>query len=171
MERTTDIPSRGHAVGGGVVAGVIGGAVMEILLLITMRMHGGDIWAAMKGAATPFVHARAQQPGFDAPMVLLGLCCHFAISIIWGALFALLFYGLSKGATVIAGAFWGIVVWLVMYYAVLPIAGLAAAARGTPVANAVIMHVVFGLAVGLGFLPFQRTRTHAPPSVRAPITS
>jgi hypothetical protein len=48
-----------------------------------------------------------------------------------------------------------------MYYAVLPLAGLAEHARAVPIPQAVLSHVVFGLAVALGFLPFQHPRVHA----------
>ena len=167
MTGTKVVSDRGHAAGGGIIAGVIGGVVLSILLIITYLTKGGDVWMAMKGSAAPFFHERAQQPGFDAAVVVLGLACHFAIAIVWGVLFSQLAFGISKPATVIAGAAWGIVVWLVMYYLVLPVVGLAAVARSQPIAGAVILHVVFGLAVGISFLPFQRTR---PWSFRAPAT-
>ncbi len=161
MERTTEV-SRGYAAGGGVVAGLIGGIVLAIILAIVQVAYGGDIWVALKGASTPFLHERAAQPGFDGPAVALGLVIHFAISIVWGVLFALIAFGLSRGATVLAGAVWGVVVWLVMYYVVLPAVGLAQVARSQPIVNAVVGHVIFGLAVGLGFLPFQRPRVVTP---------
>lgn len=40
------------------------------------------------------------------------------------------------------------------------IVGLADMARQAPVVAGIIYHVVFGLAVGVGFLPFQQ-RKHA----------
>ena len=170
MERTDDSP-RGHAAAGGVVAGLIGGAVMLVLLIGAMAVKGNDIWPALKGSATPFVHERAHQPGFDAPIVALGIVCHFAISVIWGVLFGVLAYGLSRGSTVIAGALWGIPVWLVMYYLVRPAVGLAGMARAQPIANAVIGHVIFGVAVGLGFLPFQRPHARTTTTMGRPIAT
>ena len=158
-----NISGRGHAVGGGVVAGIIGGVILLLTMLVGAITKHQDIWVGMKGAATPFLHERAMHPGFAAGPVALGLICYFAVAIIWGAMFGALFYGLSKGATVVAGAFWGVIVWLGMYYVVLPIVGLAQIAQATPISAAIISHVIFGLAVGLGFLPFQHTRPHAPP--------
>ncbi len=151
----------GRAIGGGIVAGLIAGAVMTAGLVISTVAKGGDIWQPLKGAAAPFLHDRAQQPGLDVTAVVAGLACHFAIAAVWGALFGVLAYGMSRGATVIAGALWGIVVWVGMYYVVLPIVGLGEVARSVPIAMAIGMHVLFGLIVGLGFLPFQRTRRHA----------
>jgi hypothetical protein len=152
----------GRAIGGGIVAGLIAGAVMCVMLVIAAVEKGGNIWQPLKGAATPFLHERAMQPGLDVPAIAAGLGCHFAIAAIWGALFGVLAYGLSRGLTVVAGAVWGIVVWIGMYYVVLPLAGMGDVPRHVPIAQAIISHVVFGLIVSFGFLPFQRTRPHAP---------
>src|SRR5205823_1631571 len=105
MERT--VQGRGHALGGGAVAGIIGGVVIAIALVVGALAKGQDVWPSFKGAAAPFLGERAMRPGFDGAAVLLGVICHFAVSIIWGVLFAAIFFGLSRGATVAAGAVWG----------------------------------------------------------------
>ena len=147
---------RSHAVGGGVVAGLIGGIVLSLILVLMTRSSGGDAWTALKGASAPIYHDRAGAPGFDAGPVALGVLFHLAIATVWGVLFGLIFYGLSRGATVLAGAVWGIVVWLGMYYVVLPAFGLGGITAHVPVERAVLLHVVFGLVVGASFLPYQR---------------
>jgi hypothetical protein len=137
-------------------------------MLIAAQIKGQDLWPSLKGAAAPFLHERAMQPGFDGPAVVLGVLCHFAVSIGWGVLFAALFYGLSRGATVAAGALWGFVVWLGMFYIVLPLAGLSQMASSEPIAMAIVSHVIFGLAVAVGFLPYQQPRPHTtPPTAHA----
>lgn len=168
MERT--VQDRRHALGGGMVAGVLGGIAIAVVLVVGALAKGQDIWPAFKGAAAPFLGERATTPGFDGPAVLLGILCHFAVSIGWGVLFAAIFFGLSRGATIAVGALWGIVVWLGMYYVLLPLVGQSQMARNEPVAMAIVSHVIFGLAVAIGFLPFQRTRPHtAPPSRHIPV--
>jgi hypothetical protein len=74
-------------------------------------------------------------------------------------LFALAFFGVSNAATVAAGAFWGLVVWIGMSYVLLPILGLKELTSAAPVPMAVFNHVMFGLGVGIGFLRYQRNRT------------
>jgi hypothetical protein len=49
-----------------------------------------------------------------------------------------------------------------MYYVVLPIVGLGEYAASTPLLMAIVSHLVFGLGVGLGFLPYQRRRVSSP---------
>jgi hypothetical protein len=125
------------------------------------------VWSGMKFAALPFLGERVMQPGFELGPVLLGVLCHFAVSVGWGILFGLIFYGVAKGATVAWGALWGVVVWLGMFYVVLPIVGAGQVAKMMPVPLALFEHVLFGLAVGLGFLPYQVPRG-IPLEVRRP---
>jgi len=142
--------------GGGIVAGLAGGLFLVALLLVTTALKGQNLWPVFKGASTPLFHERAMQPGFDAAPVLAGAFFHFLISAGWGWLFAVICFGLSRPATLVAGALWGIVVWLGMYYVLLPMVQLRAMARSAPVGMAIIEHVLFGLVLAAAFLPFQR---------------
>lgn len=151
----TATTGRGRGAMGGVVAGLIAGAVLAAFLMAMNAINGQDVWTAAKGAGAPFVGERAAQPGFDLGPVLIGAVCHLAVSAGWGLLFGLLCYGLSKRATIPMGALWGLVVWLAMYYAVLPIVGLAEVARSTPMGMAILSHLVFGVTLGIAFLRFQ----------------
>jgi uncharacterized protein DUF6789 len=141
---------------GGVVAGLISGVFLSLVLLASLTFHGQSSWVAFKGASAPFFHERAMQPGFDAGPVVVGFIAHFVISAGWGFGFAVVCYGLSRGATMVAGALWGIVVWLGMYYVLLPLIGLGEIAQHVPVGQAILEHVMFGVVLAAAFLPFQR---------------
>jgi hypothetical protein len=155
-----------HGMSGGMVAGFIGGLFLA-LCMVTMRAAAGqDLWPAFKGASAPFFGARAAHAGFDAGPVLLGILCHFAIAIGWGALFGLVIYGASRGATVLAGVPLGIAVWLWMYYVLLPLVGLGGVVRAVPIGFAIFTHVVFGLVVAIAYLPFQHRRVERWPPLR-----
>jgi hypothetical protein len=158
----------GHAVKGGIVAGIVGGIVIALFLLISTLVQGADPWMAFKGAGIPFLGERAMQPGFDPTAVLVGVLAHMGISILWGIGFGVLFYGISRGATLAAGVLWGVVVWLVMYYVVLPVVGLGEMTASVPVWMAVLEHIVFGVAVAIGFLPYQRRIIRRIPTTPTP---
>src|SRR5262245_11097934 len=113
-----------HGLWGGVIAGFIAGVGLRLLFLIVDLAQGNDLWQGMKFAAAPFLGLRAMQPGPDAGAVALGLLCHFAVSIGWGAGFGALAHGLARVPTVLFGLLWGVVVWLGMYYVVMPAAGM-----------------------------------------------
>ena len=154
---------------GGVVAGLVAGVFNDLMMIAGGLAKHEDFWGHVKFASYPFLGHRATLRGFDGPAVLAGVLCNFLISMIWAVLFALLVYGLARGATVVAGLFWGLVVWIGMLYVVLPIVGLADAARSMPVGQAIFTHVVFGLVVALAFLPFQVRRGRA--DVSRPVLS
>ena len=145
----------GQAAKGGAIAGLWAGLALSLLMAVMNLFQNNSIWGGLKFAGVPFLGERAFEPGFDALAVLVGIICHFGVSAAWGVLFGLLFYGLSRNATLVAGAVWGVVVWIAMLYVVLPILGLPAG--GTmPVLLAGFEHLLFGVIVGAGFLPYQR---------------
>jgi hypothetical protein len=164
MPRTNE--KRGNVIMGGVVAGLIGGIAIAIALVVAGLAQGQDIWPNLKGAGYVFLGERAMQPGFDLGAVLVGVASHLAVSIAWGLLFALLFYGASRPATIALGAVWGVIVWMVMAYIVMPIIGLGTSKA--PILLSIIEHLIFGLGVGIGFLPFQRTKRVTPPMREVP---
>jgi hypothetical protein len=144
-----------EAVKGGALAGLAGGVVLTLFMLTMSAASGRDPWSAIKGAGAPFLGARAMVPGWDATAVLLGVLGHLAVSVVWGVLFGLLFFGLSRAATIVAGIFWGLVVWIGMYYVLLPILGLERMVAEAPVGRSIAYHVIFGLLVAVAFLPSQ----------------
>jgi hypothetical protein len=152
---------------GGVVAGLLAGLVLLVVrmvcglvLSVFVAMMGGErggpFWGALKLAAYPLLGQRAMQAGFDAPAVFIGLQVHFALSAAWGVLFALFVRGLSRKATMLAGALWGLEVWALMSRGLLPLVGARALVQGQPQALPVLEHLAFGVALALVFLPYQR---------------
>jgi hypothetical protein len=141
-----------------------GAALLCLMLLRTFNAHQ-DMWRQLKLAGMPFLGARAIEPGFALGPVLIGVGCHLGIALIWGLTFALLFDGMSKTATLLAGALMGVACWLTMFHAVLPLFGLGHLAQLMPARLAAFEHLIFGLYLGLAYLPFQRP---AQVSERAP---
>src|SRR5258708_20067153 len=142
--------------GGGRVAGVIGGLVLTALFLFLAAGAGRDGWTVLKMPSALFFHRRAMLPGFDAAPVILGALIHLAVSIFWGIAFAVVVFGMSRPATVVLGALWGIVVFAAMYFIVLP---LVMSAHHLPSARSlaapIFEHMLFGLPFAVAFLPFH----------------
>lgn len=153
---------RRRALQGGAVAGVIGGAVLALFLVVMAIAHHHDFWPALKGASAPFLHERAMRPGFDALPVVLGVLCHFAISIGWGLLFGLIAFGFSTTGTIFFGAFFGVLAWIGMAFVVLPASGVESIAEHMRNSPSALEHVFFGVVMALGFLPYQVPRAFAP---------
>lgn len=142
---------------GGVVAGLVGGVAISLLRLLSAWSEGKDLWVGLKLAGAPLIGLeQALAPGFEAIPLLTGLLFHLVISLGWGLLFGLLFWGFPRGLTLFGGLCWGNLTWLVMSYAVLPLSGVSEIARLSTRASSLFEHLIFGLALALGFLPFQR---------------
>jgi hypothetical protein len=154
-----------QAVHGGAVAGIVGGVVLQLYFLLAAEVQRTDVWRAVKGPSAAFFGHRAAQSGFDALAVLVGIATHFAVASVWGILFGVVAFGLSRSATLIAGVGWGFTVWIGMFHVILPLVGLQNVASGTPIGLALLEHVIFGLSVAIGFFPYQREIPTA--SVRA----
>jgi hypothetical protein len=150
--KRTDRHALKQALGGGAVAGIVAGTVLKLLLLSTAR---GQYAQVLKAAAAPFLGPHAFNGSYALGPILLGLFCHYAISIGWGMLFGALLYGQSRGATLSAGVAWGLVVWLVMDYLVLPTVGLGPMVATAPIGPAIFSHLIFGVMLAAAFLPFQ----------------
>ena len=144
-----------RALKGGVVAGLISGVVLSIVHSLMTAIQGHSVIQGLKFAGIPFLGKRVFEPGFDHVAIVTGFVTHLAISIGWAVAFALLFFGLSKAMTLVAGAFWGIVVWLGMLYVALPLIGVPAGGNN-PIPVAILTHVLFGIVTAAAFLPFQR---------------
>ncbi len=151
MQTMEDLQRQGRR--GGFVAGLTGGLAM---LLFDVFVNG-DPSLVMKAASIPLLQARAVTPGFDLLAIVLGLLIHFGIAVFWGIAFGTRAIGIAKIPTAVAGPIWGVFVWAMMMYVVLPMADLVDVTRSMPVTTAILRHVVFGLALGLGFLPYQVT--------------
>ena len=146
----------GRRLEGGFLAGLFGGVVLSVFLVFTSLLQSTGVWIPLKAASAPFFGERALAPGFELGVVLVGVLGHFAVAVTWGMLFGLAFYGASKAGALFFAALWGLVVWVGMYHMLLPLLGLSALVHAVPVELAILQHVVFGLAVGFGFLPTQQ---------------
>ena len=143
------------ALRGGVVAGAAGAGVLALVMLALTTVRGEDPWSGAKFAAAPWLGGRVFDPGFDPVALTVGLATHLGVSIIWGMLFGLVVFGFSKHVTITAGAMFGFLVWLVMFYAVLPLLGLARITLGIPPWIAIFEHVVYGVVLALVFNRYQ----------------
>jgi hypothetical protein len=138
---------------GGAIAGLIGGLSMALVGAIISASVGGDIWLEAKQiAAVVYGSAAAAQPGFEAGPVLVGTLLHLLVSTILGALFSIvtrrLFHLTSEfGTLLMAGLIYGMLIWLVGYFAVLPLVNPLL--RETYAPAFIVQHLVYGSVTGL----------------------
>jgi hypothetical protein len=132
----------------GIVEGIGGGVIGAVLMYgfaLSFRAHGIDCWAVLKCPVFP----AAMHPGFDLAPLMAGLVSQLLVGSCWGMLFGMLFVRARVTTTIVAGPLWGLVVWLGMYYAILPAFNMRLYVSTSVPLWAAALHVVFGVGVGV----------------------
>lgn len=119
----------------GVVAGIIGGILVDAFLIVTRQAPFPGIWQYVASAVVgPVAYT-------SSSYIALGLVLHFLISIVWATLYA--YVAVNRNWNwLAAGTVFGIIVMLGMQI-VTRIAHVAAPLTATGVIMGVIAHVVF----------------------------
>lgn len=138
---------------GGAFAGLAGGLAMSLVAALISVFQGQDIWLEAKEIAVILQPQAMIQPGFVARPVLIGSLLHLIISVLLGALFGIvtrrIFHLTSEfGIPLLAGLIYGMLVWFVTYFFVLPIVDpLLRASMYAPAF--IVQHIVYGSVTGL----------------------
>jgi hypothetical protein len=135
------------------LAGLGGGLAMAIVAALLFVSMGEDIWHESKRIATiVYGEAAIAEPGFVLGPVLIGTLLHLAVSAGLGALFGIVtrrWFGLTSefGTPLLAGLIYGMLIWFVAYFAVLPILDPSMRAIYAPVF--IVQHITYGAVTGL----------------------
>jgi len=138
---------------GGALAGLGGGIAMAVAGAIISGSLGGDIWLESKQiAATVLGPSVAAQPGFVPGPVLLGTLLHLIASAALGALFSIITRRLLHltsefGTPLLTGLIYGMLIWLVGYFVVLPLLNPLLLETYAPAF--IVQHLIYGAVTGL----------------------
>jgi hypothetical protein len=139
---------------GGAVAGLAGGLAMALVAALISLVQGQDIWLEAKEiAAIVYGPMAIALPGAALGPIVVGTLIHLLVSAALGALFGIvtrriLHLTSDFGMPLLAGLIYGILVWLVMYFLILPlIDSLLRDSTYAPVF--IIQHIVYGAVTGL----------------------
>jgi hypothetical protein len=140
---------------GGALAGLAGGLAMAIVAALLSISIGQDIWLQPKLIATMIYGAAAQQPGFAAGPVLAGSLIHMIVAALLGAAFGIvtrriLHLTSDFWTPVLTGLIYGMLLWMIAYFVVLPIVNPPLLEMYAPAF--IIQHLVFGLVTGLVYM-------------------
>jgi hypothetical protein len=138
---------------GGAVAGLCGGIAMAIVGALVSVSMGDDIWLESKQIAAVVYGASAiAQPGFVVGPVLVGTLIHLIVSALLGAIFGIIIRRLLHltsdfGTPVLAGLIYGMFIWMLGFFVILPIVNPLLLQSYTPAF--IIQHMVYGLVTGM----------------------
>jgi hypothetical protein len=135
------------------IAGLGGGIAMAIVAALIAISRQGDIWLEAKQiAAVVYGPAAITRPALAASAVLLGTLIHLSVSALLGLLFGLLSHWMLKlttdfGLALLTGMIYGMLIWLLAYFVILP--QIDSALLETYVPAYIVQHIVYGLVTGL----------------------
>jgi hypothetical protein len=138
---------------GGALAGLGGGLAMAIAGAVISVSLGGDIWLESKQiAAVLYGPAVVAQPGFIAGPVIVGTLLHLVVSTVLGAIFGImtrrvLHLTSDFGTPLMAGLIYGMLIWVLGYFVVLPLVNPLLLETYAPAF--VIQHLIYGAVTGL----------------------
>ena len=141
---------------GGAIAGLAGGVAMAIVAALLSASMGQDIWHEPKRIAViVYGPAALASPGFDPGPVLVGSLIHLLVAALLGAIFGIvtrrwLHLTSDFGTPVMAGLVYGLLIWMVAYFVVLPLVNPVLLEVYAPAF--IIQHVVYGVVLGLVYM-------------------
>ena len=177
----------GHLAKVGVVGGLAGGFGMALWQMVYSAGTGGGFWTPLNVCMASFVyradarmmiHDSMMHPGMSmnepvqASHLLVGTALHFAFSAVVGLAFALVLLAIAQSGRlsllgsyagyVAASVAGGAILYLVMWYLVLPWAN-AQFKELALTGPFFVGHLVFGAVFGLVAFPLLRRSSHAAP--------
>ena len=141
---------------GGALAGLAGGVAMAVVAALISAWMGQDIWHESKRiAAIVLGPAALVGSGFELGPVLVGTLIHLFVSALLGAIFGIvtrrwLHLTSDFGTPVLAGLIYGLLIWMVAYFIVLPLLNPALLEVYAPAF--IIQHVAYGVVLGLVYM-------------------
>lgn len=138
----------------GVLSGIIAGGAMALLMIVSAAIQGEGLRPIQLIAATVFdERAREEPPRFS--IILTGLLIHFATAALFGLLWVSVLRPASSMTALIEGAIYGLIIWGVQQYGILPVINkpLARGMRPGPFAAA---HFFFGATLGIASFFFRQ---------------
>lgn len=132
---------------GGFVGLIAGALFLMVEMLLLELFKQADIWTPVRLSASITLGNRAV--AIAAPLttdiVFVGLLMHFILSIWYAVVLGLLIRKLKPGMATLAGAVFGVLLYVFHFYGLVAIYPWVANARGWIV---VVAHLVFGMSAG-----------------------
>lgn len=153
-----DNTSWAETIQAGIIAGLIGGALMGLVAMVRSAAVGLGFWLPMKLISGLYFGVDTLLG--DAGVILLGMLTHLVTASVWGVVFAVITKGrLRMASALLAGLLYGAAVWLVMTYFVLPWANEVMFERvSIAMGWFFVYHLVYGATLALS--PGMARRLH-----------
>lgn len=145
-------------------AGIIAGVVFLMMEMLLVQLFGPmSMWAPPRMMAAMVLGQEVLPPPdtFDAGIVMTAMLIHFPLSIIYAFIlgFVISRWEMDLTKAGIAGAVFGLIIYIVNFYGFTVIFPWFADARGW---ISILSHVVYGLVLGLVYEPIEKRHEQEP---------
>ena len=140
----------------GIFAGLIAAIASDVVMTAGVVLQGDSPWLPSHLLAAMVLGANALPPpsNFDAGLVAIASLIHFMLAVGYGLIGAWLFDRLSYRTAAVAGAIYGVALYLVNYDLIAPLLfPWLSALRGIV---GIVTHLVFGAVMGLAIVRLRR---------------
>lgn len=141
-------------------SGFVAGAILMVLeLLWSAMVQGTDPWGTSHRVAAIVLGdgALRSSTDFSAGIVGVALVTHYVLGIVFGlllgAIIAPFHFDSSTGMALLVGAVFGLILYLLNFYALAAMYPWFADMRGWP---ALFAHLIFGMAAALMYVKLER---------------
>ena len=140
-----------------VYSGLIAGAVFMVLEMIMVPLFMGEsAWAPPRMiAAIVMGEGVLKPPTFHLGIFTVAMIVHFSLSIIYAVIFDWVTERLGLTATILLGAVFGLLLYLINFYGFTAIFPWFAMARNWV---SILVHIVFGVSVAVAYKQIEQYR-------------
>ncbi len=150
----------------GAIGGIIAGLVFAMFEMVMAALLNGAFFGPLRMIGAIVLGREALQPSYPLlTAIVVGLVVHMMLSAIYGIVFALIVAAVpalasSPAALIAAASVYGLVLWLVNFYVVAPLADWVWFTQSNPVVQFIAHTVMFGAVLGV-YLERVWKRRHA----------
>lgn len=144
------------------VAGMLAGMMMAMFSMVVAELDGYGFWAPPRAITAVFFGTENLGSGFEADAVIGGVAIHMALSMMFGAGFAVMLAPLRKVnvvAQAMIGMAFGAGLWAVNTYIIAPIFEGNVFDEAMADWTWIVAHLVFGGVLGMMYAFWRSDRT------------
>ncbi len=136
----------------GLVAGIAGSLSIMVVVAAILVFNGRDIFTAARLIATVVYGPEA---AFGVAPIIVGTLVHLITGGVFGSIFAWFSPFLPRGFWIVVGLMYGLVVWLISSFIILPVVAPPMVAADANKNVLLVAHVVYGLVLGIAGATYQ----------------
>ncbi len=141
-------------------SGIIAGFFFALLMMSLIPLFTGEsAWTSVRMVAAIVMGERALESttaAFDTSLAIVALFVHFALSILYAVILSYVIYRLETAAALLVGALFGLVLYMINFYAFTGLFTWFVAGRNWV---SIVAHLIFGIMLAFAYKQLVKRET------------